>query len=97
MREYSGGRQPVIVNGEVTGTGRIIDLSSPDNWPNSMPDAWRNRLAALRELDQRSRSLAAQAEQLLAQPDATSALRGIGYAVLALRVEFEAEQARRPD
>ena len=40
MRGYSEGRQAVIVNGEVTGTGRIIDLSSPDNWPNSMPEAW---------------------------------------------------------
>lgn len=75
------------------------DRQGPKTYDFSMPgmDEWRSRMAALRELDQKSAALAAAAEQLLAQPDATSALRGIGYAILSLSAEFEAEQARRPD
>jgi hypothetical protein len=85
---------PVLSIGEQLGDdrpGRVYDFSNP---AGDM-DGWRIRAAALRELEQRSAGLAAQAEQLLAQADATSALRGIGLAVLALRAELESQEARR--
>jgi hypothetical protein len=70
---------------------KIYDFSLGD------VDAWKARARELRRLDDRSRELAAAAEQQLAQADSTSVLRGIGLAVLSLRAEYEAEQARRPE
>lgn len=69
--------------------GRVIDLSMP--WAGQ-ESPWQR---AERESGEKSERLAAQAEQLLAQADATSALRGIGYAVLALRAELEWQHLRR--
>jgi hypothetical protein len=65
---------------------RVYEFTNP--WPTQ-------HQRATADLDAKSARLAAQAEQQLAQPDATSALCGIGYAVLALRAELEAQEFRR--
>ena len=78
------------IAGEPDGhVGRVIDLSMP--WAGQ-ESPWQR---AEREAGEKSEWLAAAAERLLAQADAASALRGIGYAVLALRAELEWQHLRR--
>jgi len=78
----------------------VIDFSNPAWAPDGQPNRWPNYdempwVKAQRALEARIAALQAEAERLLSQPDATSALKGIGFAILALKAEIELEDARR--
>lgn len=72
-------------------SGEVIDLS----WPLPADTRWEQAAREHQQLSERSDRLAAHAEQALAQPDATSVLRGIGLAILSLKLQMAAEDEMR--
>jgi hypothetical protein len=79
---------------------QVFDFSVPAWAPDGQPNRWPNIdempwVKHQRALEARIAALQAEAERLLSLPDATSALKGIGFAILALKAELELEDARR--
>jgi hypothetical protein len=76
--------------GDDTPGPKVFDFSFP--MPNYDEMPW---VKHQRALEARIAALQAEAERLLSQPDATSALKGIGFALLALKTELELQDARK--
>lgn len=80
-----------LISEQIRGTRpamQVIDLS--------MPGGDSPYMDSLRWAARETSRLSDRAEELLVQGDPTSALRGIGYALLAVRAELAEQEERRP-